>query len=164
LHIVAWLAFLGSVILVVTVVTPLEAAAPNVLLQDMTLGACNQLAFGFVTTSGHERKLGSKKDVCETVQPHDKKISVDVTDGSQLWLEDVTCGTIYYSDGSGDANHAKITDLGGGQLQIDIADGGGSCEYNIVDHVPSQGTGNLSLIYDTNPLDYPDVGDRRPAV
>jgi hypothetical protein len=146
-----WLAVLSVVILVVAVVTPLEAGAPNVLLHDITMAACNPLTFGFVTTNGHERRLGSKKYGCEAVQLHNKKISVDVPDGSQLWLEDVACGTIYYSDGSGDANHARITNIGGGQLRIDIADGGGSCEYSTVDNVPSEGNGNLRLIYDTNP-------------
>src|SRR5574341_818690 len=116
----------------VSLAVPLKTASAkqHVRLTDIVLQACNALEFGFVTIKGKEDSLGHKPLGCGLVRFRKKHIEVPQgeADGTQLWLRDNTCGTIYFSDGSGNANHARITDLGGGQFLIDIADGGGNCE------------------------------------
>jgi hypothetical protein len=144
-----WLTVVGNLVLLGTLVVPLKAAAPtqSVRLTGITLSACNELEVGYVTVQGTLRTLGSKPPfVCDTVSIRDKKIRVEVPDGSQLWLRDLSCGTIYYSDGTGDANHAGITNLDGA-LQIDIADAGGGCGISGTESIPGPGLGNLTLIY-----------------
>lgn len=62
----------------------------------------------------------------------------------QLYFQDNTCGAIYYSDGTGTANHALVA--GSGPFEVAFNDaGGGSCGGAFTDSVPtSPGTGNLN--------------------
>jgi hypothetical protein len=62
----------------------------------------------------------------------------------QVYAHDTTCGAVYYSDGSGRANHALVS--GSGPFQVDLNDaGGGGCGGAGNTSVPSSpGAGNLS--------------------
>lgn len=62
----------------------------------------------------------------------------------QIFIYDATCGDMYYSDGSGTANHALVS--GSGPFQVDLNDaGGGACGGGGNDSVPPYpGAGNFS--------------------
>jgi len=110
-----------------------------------TFSACNPLAYGY-TINGLSTELGSRPYVCSTETLPDQVIgpfptAVLVT----VYLQDQLCGETYGSDGY----HARVV-ASPPTYQVDIADGGGSCERV---GVPAEfeGVGNLSVQLIVNP-------------
>jgi hypothetical protein len=113
-------------------------------LTNVVLDGCNSLEYGQLIR-GRQQRLGAiQAGACDAVSLRDRKATYDLTDGLVLYLLDRTCGRVYFSDGTGDANHARIS-VSTEQDQVDIADAGGGCATAITENVPDQGAGNLRL-------------------
>ena len=56
-----------------------------------------------------------------------------------VYLKDVTCNAIYYSDGTGTADHATVSATGD---RVWIRDAGGGCDTKRTAYTPADGTGD----------------------
>jgi hypothetical protein len=113
----------------------------TVTFNDPTLSACNTLVYGYVA-GGSTVPLGSKTYGC-TAAVTDPDVTVGPFPTAvilRVYLEDVTCGATYFSDG----NHAHVAPLTATSWLVDIADAGGFCERLNVPAVFT-GTGNLRV-------------------
>ena len=117
-------------------------------LDDPTLGACNDLSWGYTTTGSGNTVLGGKPYGCFTETEAETTVGPFATAVVlRVFLTDHTCAnTTYYSDG----DHAITTPSSPTSWDVDIADAGGFCErQNIpVVFVPP---GNLSVDVVINP-------------
>jgi hypothetical protein len=111
---------------------------------NVKLSGCNLLEYGF-QVDGKMGRLGTnRRSQCEDVFLRDKRFGFPEGSSVLFYLRDVSCDAIYFSDGSGDADHA--TTSGGNPLTVDIADAGGACEVKNTNVTPTVGNGNLSLV------------------
>ena len=123
-------------------------AGATVTFDDPTLGACNELSWGYTTTGSGNTVLGGKSYGCFTETEADTTVGPFATAVVlRVFLTDHTCAnTTYYSDG----DHAITTPSSPTSWDVDIADAGGFCERQNIPavFVPP---GNLSVDVVINP-------------
>jgi hypothetical protein len=122
-------------------------AAPRgpAYLTAPTLQGCNIIEFGQLV-NGVLKKAGDNRgrNCGAPVVFPDLKRSYPRGGHLVMYLLDVTCGRIYFSDGTGSADHANITV--GGTDRLDIADAGGGCANATSTVTPGFGLGNFTVV------------------
>jgi hypothetical protein len=133
---------------------PVVAGAANSTQTDrisgVTLSGCNTLVFGYAI-NGHRHPIVSNDGFqCTGNSPSvpDQTISYPSHSKLTLYLRDVSCKATYYSDGTGTADHARVS--GADPYQVDIADAGSNCSLKKATRIPDPGNGNLDVLSDQN--------------
>ena len=141
LHRSRLLALLATAALAITVAGPVSAGPSKVtyVFTNTTLNGANSLIFGYYAEGFDHYTFNSGVGSI-------RRIVVTLPVGSELnvLLLDETCGTTYYADGTGAANHATLVPTKRG-FTIDIADGGPGCVNATTTQLPTAGFGNLTL-------------------
>jgi hypothetical protein len=119
---------------------------------EMSLGGCNELQ-AYVVGTDH---LGDSVLYLPylSCSPDATSFNLDNTGSGVLVygfaLFDLSCSTDYFSDGTGDADHAHME--GTGPITVDIGDAGGACERAYTDDEALVGDGNLSVSVTIGPI------------
>jgi len=121
---------------------------------------CNSLGYGYELDGGLENELAFFPGGCEeapapiaTIGPYPQDHVL------RFYLEDETCGFIFYSDGSaGSGEHANVS--GSNPYVVKLRDGGAFCEYPPGQPIPPSEVGNLeaTVTFEPIPLEPPEFG------
>jgi hypothetical protein len=115
-------------------------AGHTVTFDAASFHACNQLIYGHQLNAGLNVALDSKASGCTDLSAAGGTIGpFSTAKVLRVFLSDVTCGDLYYSDG----NHARVT--GSNPFQVDISDSGGFCESDPTMPRPPGTVGNISV-------------------
>jgi hypothetical protein len=139
-------ALIGSLVVVGSVGAWPSPRAPRgpAYLTGVTLNACNTIEYGQYVNGVRKKIADNRGSQCSSLSLPDIKRSYPRGGHTVLYLYDLTCNAVYYSDGTGDADHAVIT-AGVSSDELDIADAGGGCSDKFNTVSPAPGLGNLSL-------------------
>ncbi len=111
------------------------------VLSNTVLAGCDANAYGYVLGSSGNVRIGAKVNDCPggTINPEPDATIGPVSSAQTLliYLQDTTCNGTYYSDGTGNANHALVT--GPGPYTVQLNDAGPSCSVLNTSDVPSSG-------------------------
>jgi len=137
----ALLALVASAALAFTMAGPASAGPSKVtyVFTNTTLNGANSLVFGYYAEGFDHYTFNSGVGSIRRIV-----VTLPVGSALNVLLLDETCGTTYYADGTGAANHATLVPTKRG-FTIDIADGGPGCVNATTTQLPTAGFGNLTL-------------------